>query len=72
MAEGAKHLLTSTTAVAPEFLTQNLSAAIPLKNALPAVAPYRQTLPTIMFSSDLKSWGNRVGGYTITVPPDKP
>lgn len=53
---------TSITAVAPEFLTQNRSAAIPRKKAFPDVAPYKQTLPTIMFSSDLNSGGKCVGG----------
>ena len=44
----------SITALAPLFLTQNRSAARPRKNALPPVAPYRQTLPTRMFSSGAK------------------
>ena len=41
----------STTAVAPEFLTQKRSPATPLIKALPLVAPYRATLPMIIFSS---------------------
>jgi len=54
--------LTSTTATTPEFRTENLSAAMPLKNAFPLVAPYKQTLPTITFSSDLKSGEEAFGG----------
>lgn len=46
-------LLTSTTATAPELRTQNLSAPTPLKNAEPLDAPYRHTLPTMIFSSVL-------------------
>jgi len=55
-------ILTSTTATAPEFRTENLSAAIPLKNAFPLVAPYKHTLPTITLSSDMKSGEEAFGG----------
>ena len=44
----------STTAMAPELRTQNRSPAIPLMNAWPEVAPYRATLPTMMFSPGSK------------------
>lgn len=52
-------MITSTTAIAPEFLTEKRSAAIPLKKALPDVAPYRQTFPTITFcpESNLEDLG---------------
>ena len=53
---------TSDTAMAPEFRTQNLSAACPLKKALPDVAPYRTTLPTIMLFTVSKLSGIVFGG----------
>ena len=44
----------STTALAPEFRTQKRSPATPAMKALPEVAPYRATFPTMMFSSARK------------------
>ena len=43
----------STTALAPEFLTQNRSPAIPFIYASPLVAPYRATFPVMIFKFDL-------------------
>ena len=40
----------STTALAPEFLTANLSPEIPLAKRLPEVAPYNTVLPKIVLS----------------------
>ena len=60
----------SVTAKAPEFLTQNLSPAIPLMYASPDVAPYKATLPVITFSCDLKV--AFFGFLTIIVAPDSP
>ena len=39
----------SITACAPEFLTPNLSPAVPAANNLPRVAPYRIVFPIITF-----------------------
>lgn len=64
--------LTSFIAHAPELRTANLSATMPLKNALPEVAPYKQALPAITFSSEWKSEGKSLGGYKITSPPVRP
>ena len=50
----------STTAVAPELRTQKRSPATPQTKALPEVAPYRATLPMMMFSSAGK--GLSLGG----------
>lgn len=50
----------STTAMAPEFLTANLSDAIPLIYARPEVAPYRHTFPAITLRCD--SNGDVFGG----------
>ena len=44
----------SITAVAPEFLTANLSPACPAANSLPDVAPYKTVFPIIVFSFDIK------------------
>ena len=44
----------SITAVAPEFLTANLSPASPEANRYPDVAPYNTVFPIIVFSFDLK------------------
>ena len=44
----------SITTLAPLFLTQHHSAAMPLKYASPPVAPYKATLPMRIFSSGLK------------------
>ncbi len=41
----------STTAVAPELRTANRSPTTPRMNTSPLVAPYRMTLPAMMFSS---------------------
>ena len=43
----------STTALAPEFLTQNRSPAIPFIYASPLVAPYKATFPVMIFKFDL-------------------
>ena len=40
----------SITALAPEFLTANLSPACPFANSSPLVAPYKTVLPIIIFS----------------------
>ena len=60
----------STTAVAPEFLTQNLSPAIPLIYASPLVAPYNVTFPVIIFLSDSKV--DSFGIFTTIVAPERP
>ena len=60
----------SNTAVAPEFLTANLSPAWPDAKRYPEVAPYKTVLPIIVFSLDIKllsSWG-----FTTIDPPDNP
>ena len=67
-AEGGRTSVLLGEPTAPEFRTQNLSAATPLKKAVPPVAPYKQTLPTMMFSSDLKE--ELTGGRTTIVPND--
>uniref|UniRef100_A0A915JCG1 Uncharacterized protein n=1 Tax=Romanomermis culicivorax TaxID=13658 RepID=A0A915JCG1_ROMCU len=63
---------TSTTAIAPELRTQNLSAPTPRKNAFPEVAPYKATLPIITLCSDLKSGCIFFGGKMQISPPDRP
>ena len=60
----------STTAVTPEFLTANLSPAIPLIYASPETAPNKHTLPVIIFSSALKE--DSFGFLTIILAPDRP
>ena len=60
----------STTAVAPEFLTQKRSPATPFIYALPLVAPYKATLPIMIFSSCLNL--DSLGGLTTIFPPDNP
>ena len=60
----------STTAVAPLLRTAKRSPATPEMKALPLVAPYRATLPVMMFSSGLKEMP--CGGRTTTLPPDRP
>ena len=60
----------STTASAPELRTAKRSPASPRKNARPAVAPYRATLPAITFSSGSKVAS--AGGRTANTPPDRP
>ncbi len=62
----------STTAVAPELRTQNRSPTTPRRNTSPAVAPYRMTLPAMMFSSATKSGWDATGGRTMMRPPDRP
>jgi len=52
----------STTAVTPLFRTAKRSPAMPRQKTSPPVAPYKDTFPTMMFSS-----GTNVdarGGYT--------
>ena len=44
----------STTAVAPEFRTANLSPACPAANNFPEVAPYKTVLPIIVFSLEIR------------------
>ena len=60
----------STTAVAPEFLTANLSPACPAANKVPDVAPYKTVFPIIVFSFETKLLSS--GSLTITDAPDKP
>jgi hypothetical protein len=60
----------STTTFAPLFLIQNRSAARPLKNAFPIIAPYNTTLPTMMLSSSLHP--DSSGGIKTIIPPDNP
>ena len=60
----------STTEIAPEFLTANLSPACPAANNFPLVAPYKTVLPMIVFFS--VSISVALAGLTIMVPPDKP
>src|SRR5262245_50763499 len=60
----------STTAVTPLLRTQNRSPACPRRKTSPPVAPYSETLPTMMLSS-----GTNVavrGGYTTMRPPESP
>jgi len=43
---------------------------MPLKNAFPLVAPYKQTLPAITLSSD---WNvDDLGGKITISPPERP
>ena len=60
----------STTAVAPEFLTENLSPACPAAKRYPEVAPYKTVLPIIVFS--LVSNSLALGGLTLIVAPERP
>ena len=58
----------STTALAPLFLTANLSPAMPLMYISPLVAPYSETLPMMMFSLGMIS--DFVDGLMIIFPPE--
>ena len=60
----------SITAVAPEFLTANLSPACPAANNLPEVAPYKTVFPIIVFSLEIKLLSS--GNLIEIVAPDKP
>ena len=56
--------------MAPEFLTANLSPALPEANKFPDVAPYNTVFPIIVFSLEIKllSFGNLIE----IEAPDKP
>ena len=56
----------STTAVAPEFLTANLSPACPAIKVLPPVAPNNEKLPTNTFSPNFFPPSS---GDLITISP---
>ena len=60
----------STTVMAPEFLTANLSPACPAAKSLPDVAPYKTVFPIIVFSFDIKLLSS--DNLTTIVAPDKP
>ena len=53
--------------MAPEFLTANLSPAIPLKKHSPVIPPYRTVLPTMIFSSG--TIFEFLGGYIARTLP---
>ena len=59
----------STTAVAPEFLTANLSPACPEANKEPLVDPYMHVLPIMVFSFELSRLF--LCGLIIILAPDK-
>ena len=58
------------TAVAPEFLTANLSPACPAAYKYPDVAPYKTVFPIIVFSLETKLLS--LGNFITIVPPDNP
>jgi len=60
----------SITDKAPEFLTANLSPALPDANNFPEVAPYNTVLPIIVFSSLFKLLS--FGGRIANLAPDNP
>ena len=60
----------SITAVAPEFLTANLSPACPDANKYPDVAPYNTVFPIIVFSLDKRLLSSC--SFTTTVAPERP
>src|SRR5574344_1216818 len=60
----------STTAIAPEFLTQKRSPTHPFMYTSPAVAPYKDVLPAIIFLSGSKLLF--FAGTNEIIPPDKP
>ena len=60
----------STTAVAPEFLTANLSPACPAANNFPEVAPYKTVFPIIVFSFETRLLSSC--NLITIVPPDNP
>ena len=60
----------SITAVAPEFLTANLSPACPDANRFPEVAPYKTVFPIIVFSLEIKLLSSC--SLIIIVAPDNP
>ena len=60
----------STTAPPPEFLTANLSPALPEANNLPLVAPYKTVFPIIALWFDINLLS--FIGLTIIDPPDNP
>lgn len=57
----------SATAVAPLFLTQNLSPTEPLMYSSPDVAPYRMVLPAMTLHSGISP-----SGVTTIFPPESP
>ena len=58
------------TAVAPEFLTANLSPACPAAKRYPDVAPYKTVFPIIVFSFEIKLLSSR--SLIIIDAPDRP
>ena len=58
------------TAIAPEFLTPNLSPATPEQQHLPDIAPYKTVFPTIIFLSD--SYFESLKGLITIFPPERP
>ena len=60
----------SITEVAPEFLTANLSPALPAAKSFPDVAPYKTVFPIIVFSyeTNLLSSAN----FIEIIAPDNP
>ena len=60
----------STTVIAPEFLTENLSPAWPAAKSFPDVAPYKTVFPMIVFSLDTKLLSSV--SLIVIMPPDKP
>ena len=60
----------STTAVAPELRTQNRSPTRPRIKASPEVAPYKMTLPAMIWSAATK--GESAGGRIVIRPPESP
>ena len=60
----------STTAVAPLLRTPKRSPPSPRTYTSPQVAPYSETLPTMMLFSGMKL--DSLGGKTAMRPPDSP
>ena len=60
----------STTEIAPEFLTANLSPAFPAAKSFPDVAPYNTVFPIIVFWWETKLLSS--GNFIDMVAPDRP
>ena len=60
----------SITAIAPEFLTPNLSPACPAAKSFPDVAPYKTVFPMIVFSFEIKLLSS--DSLIESVAPDSP
>ena len=56
--------------MAPEFLTANLSPALPEAYSLPEVAPYNTVFPIIVFSEEFRLLSSE--SLIETIAPDKP